>query len=113
MQMDLKKETEYLFNCDYYADDFDPEGNESHLKRAEALLKEHSFNDVFKDMSVQVTVRVCLFISIPIHIHILLRCGVLDLGKVNREQMLECISGITTLGVAGRDVVLVKDSHKR
>ena len=45
----LKEMTEYLFNCNFFSDDFDPEGNETHLQCAEELLSSWSFNDVFKE----------------------------------------------------------------
>ena len=43
MEQTISSITKYLFDCDFFADDFDPEGQEMHLETAEKLLK-----DVFK-----------------------------------------------------------------
>ncbi|MBQ9371952.1 MAG: hypothetical protein IJU03_07165 [Thermoguttaceae bacterium] len=43
----LEQETDYLFNCNFTAEDFDPEGAEEHLARAERLLQSHPWQAVF------------------------------------------------------------------
>lgn len=43
----LLNETNYLFDCDFFSDDFDAEGNEEHLQRAEQLLNTYPWKDVF------------------------------------------------------------------
>lgn len=43
----IKKETEYLFSADFFSDGFDPEGCEEHLTRAEELLEDNKWADVY------------------------------------------------------------------
>lgn len=45
----LHDATSYLFGCDFFDDDFDPEGKEEHLECAEELLSSYSFNDIFAE----------------------------------------------------------------
>ena len=45
----LKETTSYLFNCDFFSDDFDPDGNEEHLECAENVLSTYAFNDIFAE----------------------------------------------------------------
>ena len=44
---DLKESIEYLFNRNYFSDDFAPEGNEEHQNFAEKLLENHSWEQVY------------------------------------------------------------------
>ena len=39
--------TEYLFGCDFFADDFDPEGKEEHLDQVNELLEKYLWKDIF------------------------------------------------------------------
>ena len=43
----INYETEYLFKCDFFSDEFDPEGKEDHLDRANNLLEAHPWKDIF------------------------------------------------------------------
>jgi hypothetical protein len=43
----IKETTEYLFNCDFFDESFDPEENETHLKMAEEVLGNNLWQDVF------------------------------------------------------------------
>ena len=43
----IKNETEYLFRCDFFSDDFDPEDKEEHLDRANDLLEAYPWKDIF------------------------------------------------------------------
>ena len=43
----IERETDYLFNCDFAAEDYDPEGAEERLERAERLIQAHPWRDVF------------------------------------------------------------------
>ena len=45
--LDISNTTTYLFNCDFFADDFDPEGHEEHLECAEKLIDTYPWNDIF------------------------------------------------------------------
>ena len=47
----IKNETEYLFKCDFLSDEFDPEGNEEHLDRANNLFEEYPWKDIFASWS--------------------------------------------------------------
>lgn len=42
----IKEVTQYLFNCDFFDDEFDPEGNEIHLDKAQELQETFSWNDI-------------------------------------------------------------------
>ena len=42
----IYSETEFLFNCNFQDDAFDPEDHEEHLERAESLLQNHPKNQV-------------------------------------------------------------------
>lgn len=44
----INQETEYLFNCNFFSDDFDPEDNCTHLDRAELLLDNYDWKDIFQ-----------------------------------------------------------------
>ncbi len=44
---DIINTTNYLFHCDFFADDFDPEDNEEHLFAAYDLLKAHPWTDIY------------------------------------------------------------------
>lgn len=46
----LKRKIEYLFSCDYFADDFDPEGNEIHYDMAQELLDNFEWNLIYKEI---------------------------------------------------------------
>lgn len=37
-----------LFDCDFFAEAFDPEGSEEHSKLAEAVLAQYRWNDVYE-----------------------------------------------------------------
>ena len=43
----IERETDYLFNGDFAAEDYDPEGAEERLERAERLIQSHPWRDVF------------------------------------------------------------------
>ena len=43
----IKNETEYLFRCDFFSDEFDPDGEEEHLDRADNLLEAYPWKDIF------------------------------------------------------------------
>ena len=43
----IKNETEYLFKCDFFSDEFDPDGEEEHLDRADNLLEAYPWKDIF------------------------------------------------------------------
>ena len=43
---EISRMTTYLFDCDFFADDFDPEEHEDHLKCAENLLGTYSWSDI-------------------------------------------------------------------
>lgn len=45
--MDISTVTDYLFNCNFFAEDFDPEGKEEHLDCAEDLLSKYAWNDIY------------------------------------------------------------------
>jgi len=51
MEQTISSITKYLFDCDFFADDFDPEGQEEHLETAEKLLKDYPWNDIYKEWS--------------------------------------------------------------
>lgn len=38
--------TEYLFRCDFFSDEFDPEGKEEHLDKAYDLLEAYPWKDI-------------------------------------------------------------------
>ncbi|MCR4686010.1 MAG: hypothetical protein K5659_00385 [Lachnospiraceae bacterium] len=46
---DIKSETEYLFGCDYFSDDFDDDELCEHLNRAKTLLKTHKWSEIFDE----------------------------------------------------------------
>ena len=43
----IQEYTEYLFDCDFMADSFDPEGNEEHLKVSWECLEKFEWDEVF------------------------------------------------------------------
>ena len=43
----ITKETNYLFDVDYFDDNFDPDGNEEHLARAEKMIDSYPWSDIF------------------------------------------------------------------
>ena len=43
----IAEETNYLFNVDFFDDNFDPDGNEEHLVRAEKMLDSYPWSDIF------------------------------------------------------------------
>ena len=45
----IKNTTEYLFNCNFSDDSFDPEGDEKHLDRAYELMEQFSWNDIVSE----------------------------------------------------------------
>lgn len=45
--INLIRTTEYLFNCDFSSDNFDPDNNEEHYDVATKLLQNYSWNDIF------------------------------------------------------------------
>ncbi len=47
MNENINKITQYVFDCDFFSDDFDPEGNEAHLDKANELMESHSWNTIF------------------------------------------------------------------
>ena len=47
MKKEIADYTNYLFTCDYFSDDFDPEGCWNHLACAVKLLKEYSWEEIF------------------------------------------------------------------
>ena len=42
----IKETTSYLFNCNFFSDDFDPEGQEIHLNKAEELQELYPWSDI-------------------------------------------------------------------
>lgn len=46
MLNNIKEITNYLFNCNYFDDSFDPEGNEIHLDKAQELQEQFPWNDI-------------------------------------------------------------------
>lgn len=57
-ELKFKKEIEYLFDCDYFSDDFDPAGNEEHAKFADKLVSENMWEDVFETIKQYVSENV-------------------------------------------------------
>ncbi len=51
MEQTISSVTKYLFDCDFFADDFDPEGKEEHMEAAENLLKDYPWKDIYKEWS--------------------------------------------------------------
>lgn len=47
MNENIYNTTQYLFDCDFFADSFDPEDHEEHLDKAYALMKEYSWQEIF------------------------------------------------------------------
>ena len=43
----LQADMKYLFDCNYFDDSFDPEGNEEHQDFAEAVLAEYTWEDIY------------------------------------------------------------------
>ena len=43
----LHKDMKYLFDCNYFDDSFDPEGNEEHQIFAEAVLAKYSWEEIY------------------------------------------------------------------
>jgi hypothetical protein len=46
---DIKNITKYLFNCDFFNDDFDPEGKEEHLDMAHELQEKYPWSDIIDE----------------------------------------------------------------
>ena len=44
----ITNETEYLFGCNFFSDDFDPDGNTEHQDRADELLTNYPWRKVFE-----------------------------------------------------------------
>ena len=51
MEQTIKSISKYLLNCDFFSDDFDPEGKEEHLKAAEKFFADYPWNDIYKEWS--------------------------------------------------------------
>ena len=49
MQDSIKDTTAYLFNCNFFDDDFDPDGKEVHLDRAQELQEAFPWNDIIME----------------------------------------------------------------
>ncbi len=47
----LINETSYLFEVNFFSNDFDPEGHEEHLLRAQKLLESCAWSDIFSAWS--------------------------------------------------------------
>jgi len=45
--IDINKETEFLFDSDFFSDDFDSHENYEHLNRAEKLLSSATWKEIF------------------------------------------------------------------
>ena len=45
----LQEKTEYLLNCNFFDDNFDPEGREDHLACAEELFCSYPFTEIFSE----------------------------------------------------------------
>ena len=43
----ISSETEYLFGCNFFSKEFDPEGKEEHLDRANTLLEAYPWADIY------------------------------------------------------------------
>lgn len=43
----IKQETKYIFDADWFSDDYDPEGNEEHYDRAMKLQLEYPWEEVY------------------------------------------------------------------
>ena len=54
----FKKDIEYLFDCDYFSDDFDPAGNEVHKKYARKLVLENNWKEIFESIKEYVVEKV-------------------------------------------------------
>lgn len=48
-KIDLSKMTSYLFECNFFDDEFDPEDHEEHLACAEKLFDTYAFKDIFNE----------------------------------------------------------------
>ncbi len=44
---ELQRTIDYLFSCDYFSDEFDPDGEEEHREQAEKVLTEYSFAEFY------------------------------------------------------------------
>ena len=49
MTESIKNITLYLFDCDFFSDDFDPEGKEEHLEKAWELQRTFPWIDIIKE----------------------------------------------------------------
>ncbi len=45
----IKDVTKYLFNCDFFSDDFDPEDHEEHQIKAEELMRSYKWEDIIQE----------------------------------------------------------------
>ena len=43
----LQKDMQYLFECNFFDDSFDPEGNEEHQNLAETVLERYNWDDIY------------------------------------------------------------------
>ncbi len=43
----IKKDFDFLFDCNFFSDDFDPENDEEHLKFAEKFLNYYSWKEIY------------------------------------------------------------------
>lgn len=46
---ELKNTTRYLFECDYFADEFDANDSYEHYDRAQMLMKEYKWCEIFEE----------------------------------------------------------------
>lgn len=53
--IDLIESIDYLFNCDYFSDNFDPEGHEEHQDFAKTLLENYSWEQIYDGVFAFVT----------------------------------------------------------
>lgn len=49
MIKNIKNITSYLFDCDFFSDDFDPEGKEDHLDKAQELQESFPWIDIINE----------------------------------------------------------------
>lgn len=45
----IKDITTYLFDCNFFSDDFDPEGKEEHLDKAQELQESFPWSDIIRE----------------------------------------------------------------
>ncbi|SDA39001.1 hypothetical protein SAMN02910275_00153 [Butyrivibrio sp. INlla18] len=49
MENTISSITKYLMDCDFFSDEFDPDGNEEHLETAEKLLHDYPWKDIYAE----------------------------------------------------------------